>query len=809
MQRRGDDIKSGTRTSRALTAALVISTALGFSATLSQRPAFAQTQTSFNVPAGPLNRALATFGRQAGLQVTYLASLGSGKSSAGFSGSATAERALAKILAGSGLVYSFSDATTVSISAGGDGAAADGSTVLQPIEVVGNSPSADNATVTAKYSSSATKLDTPLIKTARSVSVITKKEIDQRAVQNALEAVSYTAGVTIAPSGFDPRFDEFHIRGFDATTAGDYKDGLRQPYLNFSMFRTEPYSLDRYEVVKGPVSVLYGAGTPAGILNKVSKFADGEQIREVEGLYGTRDRGQFAFDVGDTVPNNDDLSYRLVGLVRKGDTNFDIADDAYFLQPSFTWKPSDQTKITVYGLAQKTETDGSVNAITDENGVVHNLRAGDPEYDYQKTQQQQVGYQVEHEFSDVLTFRQNLRFSHLDMDARYLEVASWTGTVAHRYPYAFHENMNVFQADTQLQWTFDTGPIEHKLLTGIDYTYGKSTFAYGYGNYDDPDPAFDLDIADPHYGISGATPAIDNYSNTETLQQTGIYALDQIKLDRWNFTLGGRNTWVEQTDGGYTNDPDAGYATIGDSLAKHAFNVQAGALYAFDNGISPFASYATSFNPVTNRSTTGNVLDPTEGQQYELGVKYQPPGTDVMLSAVAYNLVEKNEPTVVDADLGTYRSLGEVTNKGIELEGRANVVDGLDLIANYTYTHSRITAGDDKGNQTAVTPPNTASLWANYTFSEASSLSGLSTGAGVRYASSNYSDTDNTVKNASTVYFDAAVSYNFGAIDKKYNGLLASFNIRNIANHRDTVCNEGTCYLAQGRNVTASLKYRW
>lgn len=792
--------------SRALIATLLMTTVGGISLSAMYRQASAQTRTeaSFSVPAGPLSAALTAYGRQAGLQVTYLASIASGKKSPGFSGSATREQALSRILQGSGLIYSFPNATTVAISSpsGDTGAsAADGSTVLTAIQIAGSSTSGDNATVTAKNSSAATKLDTPLIKTPRAVSVVTKKEIDQRAVQTTLEAVGYSAGVTVAPSGFDPRFDEFHIRGFDATTTGDYKDGLRQPYLNFSMFRTEPYSLDRYEIVKGPVSVLYGAGTPAGIVNKVSKLADGDRTREIEALYGTKDRGQFAFDLGDKLADDSDLSYRIVGLARKGDTNFDIADDAYFLQPSMTYEPSDQTKITIYGLAQKTETDGSVNAITDENGVVHDLRAGDPEYDYQKTRQQQIGYQLEHEFNDLVTFRQNLRFSHLDMDARYLEVDSWTGTVAHRYPFAFHENMNVFQVDNQLQWTFDTGALSHKLLTGVEYTKGKSTFAYGYG---DVDPAFDLDIADPHYGISGATTAIDDYSNTASLQQTGVYAVDQFALDRWNFTLGGRNTWVEQSDSGY----DSG-TTISDSLAKHAFTVQASALYAFDNGISPFASYATSFNPVTQRSSTDEVLEPTKGTQYEVGVKYQPPGTSILLSAIAYNLVESNEPTLDDPVLVTYRSLGEVTNRGIELEARANVADGLDLIAAYTYNHSRITAGDDKGNQTAVTSPNTASLWANYTFDEASAVSGLSTGAGVRYASANYSDTANTSRNSATYYLDAAVNYDFGAIDKKYKGLTAAFNVRNIANHRDVVCNEGACYLGQGRNITASLKYRW
>ncbi|WP_244490316.1 TonB-dependent siderophore receptor [Rhizobium sp. Root708] len=802
-------------TGKALVTALMMTTAIGASFALGcrQASAQAQAQVSFSVPAGPLSQALTAFGRQAGLQVTYLASAASGKTSPGFSGSATPQAALSRILAGSGLLFSFPNATTVAISAtagGSAGTASDSSTVLQPIVVASESAQADNSTVTAKFSSAATKLDTPLVKTARSVSVVTRKELEQRDAQTILEAVRYSAGVTTSQSGFDPRFDELHIRGTEATFTSDYKDGLQQPYMNFSMFRTEPYSLERVEVVKGPVSILYGAGTPAGIINKVSKFADGSQIREVEAMYGTKDRKQVAFDFGDTIGEGDDLSYRLVGLARKGETNFDIEDDSYLLQPSLTWQPSDQTKVTLYGLAQNIETDGSVSALVDENGVVHDMRASDPKYDYQKTKQQQVGYQVEHEINDLVTFRQNVRYSHLGLEARYLEIAGYDGDIVHRYPVAFRENMNVFQTDNQLEWTFDTGAASHKLLTGVDYMKAGSTFRYGYGVTDPTDPdfdfSFDLDLSNPVYGISGPTAGLDNYQQRARLQQTGVYAIDQIEVDKWNFTLGGRQTWVQQTNGGQSDG-----ALIDDHLATGAFSMQASALYAFDNGISPYVSYATSFMPVTNRSVSGNILDPAKGEQTEVGVKYQPPGTDILLSAAAYHLVEKNKPAL-DPDDPTatfYRSIGEVTNNGIELEARAQIADGWDLVAAYTYTHAEITGGDFVGNEPAVTPPHVASLWANYTFAEGSAVPGLSAGAGIRYASANYTSTENTTKNDASVYFDAAIGYDFGAIDKKYDGLVAALNVRNIADDRDTICNEGSCYLGQGRNITASLKYRW
>lgn len=681
-------------------------------------------------------------------------------------------------------------------------------TTLAPIVVDANSTSkgkSDRITVAAKSSSGATKTDTPLIETSRSVSVVTQKEMEERGVQDVIEAVRYSAGVTTGPNGFDPRFDQIYIRGYNATTVGDYRDGLQQTYINYGMFRTDPYQLERVEVIKGPVSVLYGAGSPAGLVNKISKLPTEEAVREVGVSYSTDNRAQANFDFGGPVTkDSDELLYRIVGIAREGETNFDIADDRYLLQPSFTWQPTDQTSLTFYGVVQSDETDSNVGAVTDASGNILDLRASDPDYDYQKVKQQQVGYKFEHEFDNGLTFRQHGRYSHLDLEARYLGISSWTGTVAHRNASSIRDEMHVFQLDNQLEAKFDTGPLAHTALYGVDLTNLNSNWGYGIGAVD---PAFDFDIANPTYGVSGATPDYNFIVADADMRQIGLYALDQIEFGNWRFNWGARQAWVEQTR-------DTVYPSFGSSASeavnKNAFTVQGGALYLFDNGIAPFASYATSFNPVTNRSESGEILDPSEGEQVELGVKYQPPGSDIMLSAVAYHLVESNKPVLVDPLTLAYASLGEVTGKGIELEARAEVAEGVDVIAAYTYNHSEITQNDTNvGNTPAVTPEHVATLWAHYTFQETSALNGLSVGAGIRYMGSNYTSSANTDKNPSKILLDASAAYDFGAMSPDYKGLTAAFAIRNITDERETVCNEGYCYLGQGQNMTASLKYRW
>ncbi|WP_229170473.1 TonB-dependent receptor plug domain-containing protein [Bradyrhizobium altum] len=114
----------------------------------------------------------------------------------------------------------------------------------------------------ATGSTAGTKTNTALIETPQSLSVVTQKELRDRNVQTLKDAVNYTPGVTTTAFGYDPRFDSFYIRGFDATYTGIYRDGLRQGGGNFAIPKIEPYGLDSVSILRGPASGLYGLGSP-------------------------------------------------------------------------------------------------------------------------------------------------------------------------------------------------------------------------------------------------------------------------------------------------------------------------------------------------------------------------------------------------------------------------------------------------------------------------------------------------------------------------------------------------------------------
>lgn len=675
------------------------------------------------------------------------------------------------------------------------GAVAQDATTLEPIILRGSGTqtiSEDNDTIVPERSVSALKTDTPLVETPRSVSVITRKEMEQRAVTDIIQATRYSSGVSTGGFGYDPRFDQIYIRGIETTVSGDFRDGLRQPVMTYGTFTTEIYTLDRVEVLKGPVSVMYGAASAAGIVNKISKLPLQEAHHEVELQYGTVGRKQAAFDFGGPIGQSNDAFYRVVGLVREGETNYDIQDDRYLLQPSFTWEPTDSTKITIYGLAQDTETAASAWTFKNDGQI---YLVSDPDYDYQKIRQYQLGYKLEHDFGNGLTFRQNARVSDLDLKARYLNRMTMFSAPADPWSTAaVTDKMRAYQIDNQLQAKFETGNVSHTILAGLDYTAVNSDFAVGYGS------------TLPGNVGNAPTPALTGFTGND-LRQTGLYAQEQAEIGNWRFVGGLRYDWLDQT----TTDKVAGTS---DEREDGALSGQVGLLYLFDNGIAPYVSYGTSFVPSTELSVSGAVLEPTEGRQIEVGIKYQPDGENFSLSTAVYRLVETGKPQYAGTPIlvPIYENSGENTFTGFEVEGRKTFDNGISLIAAYTYTHGEITDNLDSsiiGNTPTTTPRHVASLWVNYAASEDTVIDGLSVGGGIRATSESFTSDANTGKNAGVVYLDAAISYDFGAKNPDLKGLSLSVSATNLANREEQVCNGGYCYFGQGRTVLGSLKYKW
>ncbi len=688
-----------------------------------------------------------------------------------------------------------------------------GATVLEDIVVDGGSGGVITADgYVGKSSATGAKIDTPFIQTPQSISSVTQQQLEDRNPQTLLDTLAYTPGTRVGGYGFDPRFDSFTVRGFDVTYTGVFRDNLRQPGAGSSLFKTEPYGLEGVSILRGPSSALYGASGAGGLYNLISKRPTEEALREVQVQYGSHDRYQGQFDLSGPINDEDPFYYRLTGLMRSADTEqVGVPDDRAYIAPAFTWKPDEDTRLTILGEYSRTKTGGTAAYYYDPaTGKVSDFFAGNPAYNDSIQNQGRIGYEFERRLNETFTFRQNARASWLNVDADWAfayQPNAADPTLLDSSAGTFEEWLNTYTIDNQLEAKFETGALEHTLLTGVDFTkvYWKSLNGYGVSP--------PLDINDPTRGRPVDPIAFQTKSVQDQLI-TGLYMQDQIRYDALTFTLGGRYDWVS-TDTDNTDLASGALDTI--SQDDRAFTWRAGVTYETEWGITPYASYSTAFSPNAGvNMATGNPFKPTESEQQEVGVKYLLPDSNTLITAALFNIDQTNGLyyEVVDLPTGPANiqvQRGKLRSRGLELEASTSLDNGLSLIASYTYTQAKIIDGPAGtiGNDVSSIPRHMASLWAHYDMPEDGALAGLGFGAGVRFTGSSYGSDENVSKNASRAFVDASIDYDFAAINKEFEGLKLQVNATNLFDRQDAVCSAGFCYRDQGRTVIGSLKYSW
>lgn len=266
------------------------------------------------------------------------------------------------------------------------------------------------------------KTDTPLIEIPQAISVINKDEIAARAAQNMTQAVAYTPGILSGMFGPSTRDDYFNLRGFDTP---QYLDGTRLVGANYANLRLEPYGMERIEILRGPSSVLYGQNAPGGLVNMMSKRPTDQSLHEMQLLGGSFNRVQGSVDFSGPIDEKGEWLYRITALARGSDTQVDYSkDDRYFVAPSFTWKPNNNTSFTFLSHYQKDETGNTMQFLPYEGTVLPNPNGkipttrflGEPTYDHYDREQFALGYEFQHRFNDTFSVRQNLRYAFVSSD---------------------------------------------------------------------------------------------------------------------------------------------------------------------------------------------------------------------------------------------------------------------------------------------------------------------------------------------------------------------------------------------------------
>ncbi len=699
--------------------------------------------------------------------------------------------------------------------AASEGATINGATVLERLVVDGDKTPAKEATgpvegYVAKSTATGSKAAMTISEIPQSVSVIGRQELDDRGVVTKVdEALRYTSGVTSEPFGSDPDTDWFYIRGFDATQTGVFLDGLNLYSFSFGGFQTDAFMLERVEVLKGPASVLYGGSNPGGIVDLVRKRPQDDPLYYTEIGINNFGNAFFGFDVNDKPNADGSINYRITGKISGGDNYSDYSEDLRgFVMPQITYTPDDATSLTVYAIISALDQTHVGNGFLPYEGTVtstpfgkidRDIFPGEPDHDYGRYDQQMIGYEFEHEFDNGWTVSQNARYAHLDKKELIYYPYGWLNTTdpadpnyykLYRVGFNHDTSADSFNVDNRAEKEFDTGPVKHSFLAGVDYKYYQIDQTQAAPAW--PEAATPIDPFNPIYGL----PQPDNViyrDDVMTMQQIGLYAQDQMRFgDGWLLTLNGRYDYVDIEDD----------ARIGTSYTMNdsAVSGRAGLAYEFDSGLTPYVSAATFFNPLVGTAYGGGALKPEEGHQVEGGIKYEPTFIDGLFTASVYQIVKQNVALTRPLDF-LQEQVGEVTSTGFELEGKINLNQNWRLLGSYSYTDLEVTEDLNPaliGKRPYLIPEQQAALWLDYTLTEGA-LEGVSIGGGLRYQGESYADALNTLTVPDAVLADAAIRY-------QKNGWGASLNVSNLFDKEYVKGCQGAATCGYGDQRTVTLK---
>ncbi|WP_406625341.1 TonB-dependent siderophore receptor [Acidovorax sp. SDU_ACID1] len=645
------------------------------------------------------------------------------------------------------------------------------------------------------------------------MTVIGAEEMETRNTRDLSEVLNYTAGVIPRTEAADRTGDGFIIRGFEAAAGSIYRDGMPLT-VNFYDGQQEPYGLERVEVLKGAASLLYGATAPGGIVNLVTKRPTRTPLRELNVEYGSFDRKQVSGDFGGPIGGSDTepsaWSYRATFLKRESDAFVDhVPDDRDFFAGALRWQPSAATSLTIRAEYLNRDTI-YVNGLPAEGTVWPNPNGkiarsyfpGIPGWNRYDSTSRSVGYDFEHAFNATLKLRHVGNYTKTKTamyDGGPTGLSADQSSGQRNFALSRDDASRRLTTSTYLEAKFDTGPAAHTLLAGVDTS--NSRWGTDFFNYDVTggapqsyfDPAYDLSV--------DRSTARRNYYYDDTRQESvGMYLQDQVKINDRLVLLGGLRHERFRTR---TTPQDGVTPPTRESVSANTGRL--GVVYLFDNGVAPFASYSQSYQPEAGKDRLGNSFKPTEGEQFEVGVRWQPKGSDTLLSAALYQLTRTNITVPDPLDWTAYAQIGEVRARGLELEARAAVTRNTRVIANYTYTSAETTKTSPwtpelAGQRNGGVPKHAASLWVDHDFGSLG-LPELRVGAGVRYIGETPALFRNDLTVASYTLVDAMASYTYGP-------WRFAVNANNLFDKNYATCTYN-CFYGEERRIVGSVSYRW
>ncbi|WP_439626943.1 TonB-dependent siderophore receptor [Shinella sp.] len=676
-----------------------------------------ETAVSFSIPAQNLNGAILAFADYAGVQVFYDVARVNGLRSGAVQGRYSREQALATLLSGTGISYRFTGANAVSLVApagveGGD-VVSDGSTVLETITVVGagNSVTEGTGSYTTGAMSTATRLPLSVHDTPQSLSVVTRQKMDDQGMQTLDDVAKNTTG--IANYRWSNDRSRYMARGFLINSF--LLDGVPVTYEMDTATYGTLAMYDHVEVVRGATGLMTGMGDPSGTINLVRKRATTEPQYSVTTRAGSWDDYSTMIDLSRPLNDEGTLRGRFVTSLQDKD-NFteDYGNRRQLYYGTTEFDLTENTTLRIGGHYNREDTPGSewTGWPTAPDGSFLGLPRStrfSPSWSRWDREETSAFAELEHRFdngwSAKLTGRMLNQASTLDgtffAGARY----DASGNPAYDVMGGYYEyDKKQFSIDASVQGPVTLFDREHDLAFGISRrqnTWHDTGFSYldASGSYDLA-TGVNPHTWDPNSLDKDSFTNEDLWTRDQDSRLTSAWTTGRFNiLDPLHVLTGGRLDWYSyenhQKQGTWSSDRAA--------EEKGHFTPFGAVVYDLTDNYSAYVSYASIFKPQDYTDTSGTLLDPVNGTNYEVGLKATFLDERINGSVALFHTTQENLPRAV-SDLSLcairtncYEAVGEVESKGIDIDLNGELLPRLNVALGYTFTQAEITKDAGSG----------------------------------------------------------------------------------------------------------------
>jgi iron complex outermembrane receptor protein len=563
----------------------------------------------------------------------------------------------------------------------------------------------------AESTSTATRTNAPLAEIPFAVQVVPSSVFEDQAALSLEEALENLSGVS-----------HYHFGGFLGTSDNMSRRGFASNYTYYNGFLMEALGninlqmVEQIEYLKGPASVMYGMGDPGGVINIRTKSPQDEAAYTLKSRIGSWDYREVSFDATGPLTHDGSVLYRFLGGHLTADSFRDYAEDERcWLAPSLTLKLSKSTTLNInysYTKQKRTIDEGVSFDVNREPVADIETFLGDPDYPGQSFKHHLLDATLVHEMNEHLTLRSGLIYSDwktsIEGVRRSKPEPNADNTVTRLFDYSDHKQ-RAFQWYNDAIISFDTGPVSHRVLAGVDLRWRKNIMhIHRYS-------IAPVSITDPDYSIplGGLTR---NMESTAEQNWAGIYLQDEMELlpDRLFLTVAGRGDRVEVDNGSQ-------------SATRRAITSRAGLMYRFGafealgskHRTGVFANVSESFTPtaIGNTDVDGNQLEPETGKQYEAGVKVELFDKRALATLTVYQDTRDDVSMSDPNHSGYYLNAGTLRSRGVEIDLGGHITPSLQAIANYTYCDTEVIRSDSlpEGARFHNVPLHCGNLWAKYT----------------------------------------------------------------------------------------------